>query len=199
MRVSLTGVLDGQVRGSLAALAAHYDADPDLARARSRATRLVPGVGSPRPLVVLVGEAPGEQEDRVGQPFVGRSGALLDALLAEHGIDRLGRCYTTNLVKYRPPGNADPGPWEIEVSLSYLRREIAILCPPLVATLGRVSTRALWPTMPRITECHGRPRPLWDGVTHLPMLHPAFGLRPGNREAFAADVATLAGFVGGIS
>jgi uracil-DNA glycosylase len=180
-------------RSALDALSARYAADADLEVARGRATHLVPGEGSLRPRVVLVGEAPGGDEDRIGRPFVGRAGRFLDSLLAEHGIVRHETCWTTNVVKYWPgPGNPDPGPWELYVSLPYLLEEIELLDPPLIATLGRISGKALCRELPPITRCHGQARVYGATQVHLPMLHPAYGLRPGNREAFEHDVAALA-------
>jgi uracil-DNA glycosylase family 4 len=177
-------------------LGERYQADPRLADARGRATRYVGGVGSYEPLVVFVGEAPGGTEDAVGQPFVGRSGKLLDRLLAEHGISRLEDCWTTNIVRYRPPGDADPRRPHLDTSLPYLRAEIAALHPDVVATLGRISTRALWPQMPAIYRCHGVARPLWSDKLLLPMLHPSYALRlEANLAQFRADVASLAALI----
>lgn len=185
-----------RTQASLLSLYGRYAADETLGRARARATQMVPGEGTMAPLVLFVGEAPGEDEDKQGRPFVGRSGQYLDEVLAKYGIDRLARCYTTNLVKYWPgPGNPDPGPYERYVSLPYLEQEIELLRPPVIATLGRISGKELWPSMPPILRCHGDPREYGEGQVHLPMLHPSYALR-GNHEPFAHDVAVLAEMIG---
>jgi uracil-DNA glycosylase family 4 len=184
---------------TVAAIARRYQADPDLDRLRARATQYVGGVGSLYPLVMFVGEAPGADEDREGKPFVGRSGQYLDRALAKRGIDRLRRCWTTNVVRYRPLKNADPGQFELAVSTPYLISEIATLEPPLVVTLGRFSMGALWSTAGRITEVHGEPREFWQGRVHLPVVHPSFAVRSReNTEMFEHDMTVLADLLRGV-
>lgn len=188
-----------QVRLRLDALNDEYAADPAFERVRAEATRLVPGFGASRPLVMFIGEAPGGEEDRLGRPFVGAAGQFLDGHLARIGLDRTGRCYTTNVLKYRPRENRDPTMVEVQRSRPYLWREVDILSPGLVVTLGRFSCMALWPRMTRITECAGKLRhDAEHGIWHLPLLHPSYGLRPENTAAFEANVAALASVLGDI-
>lgn len=196
MTIALRALELAEREKTIGLLGDRYQADPRLAKAREQAARYVGGVGSYSPLVVLVGEAPGEDEDADGRPFVGRSGKLLDSLLAEHGVSRLEACWTTNVVRYRPPRNADPARVHLEASLPYLRAEISTLHPAVVATLGRISTRAVWPQMPPISRCHGAVRLLWADKLHLPMLHPSYALRgDANLAQFRQDVAALAALI----
>lgn len=109
---------------------------------RTSAARLVFGEGNPRATLMVVGEAPDSQEDRTGRPFSGRPGALLDRVLAEVGVSR-DDLYIANLVKRRPPGNRAPEPSEIEVSLPWLRAQIAIVQPRVLLCVGRYSGNAL--------------------------------------------------------
>jgi len=166
----------GDVRKRLKALYRAYelDQDPSLTLLRSEA-RFVPGVGSETDGVVFVGEAPGKAEDLARKPFVGRSGKLLDRLLASIGLDRDG-VYITNVVKYRPPDNRDPLPTEIKASLPYLRREISILGPRLVVPLGRFAT---WTFLPGTTMKNVVGKTFIAtgfGVPVIPMYHPAVAL-----------------------
>lgn len=129
---------------------------------------------------MVVGEGPGRDEDLQGRPFVGRSGALLDRLLAEEaGLDRRD-VYITNVVKCRPPGNRDPQPAEIEACHLYLAGQVAQIRPRVVLTLGNFATRTLLSTKEGITTLRGRPHP-WgpDGTVVLPTFHPAAALRGG--------------------
>lgn len=147
------------------------DEDPSLTLLR-RGASFVPGVGSETASVVFVGEAPGRTEDRVRQPFVGRSGKVLDELLESVGTSR-DKVYITNLVKYRPPGNRDPKDGEIEASVPYLRREIHILSPNVIVPLGRVATaffapgRAIRDVAGTVIRNTGFGRPV------IPQYHPA--------------------------
>jgi len=162
---------------ALAQLAAEAATCTRCALAAGR-TQVVFGVGNPRSRLLLVGEGPGQQEDLVGEPFVGRSGKLLDRLLAEEvGVDRTG-CYIANVVKCRPPGNRDPAPAEVEACRPWLRRQVEILDPLVVVTLGNFAMRLLLSTTEGIRRVRGRAYPFGQG--HLvPTYHPAAALRSG--------------------
>lgn len=141
-------------------------------------TQVVFGVGDPDADLMFVGEGPGRDEDLAGEPFVGRSGKLLDRLIAEElGIDRTG-CYIANVVKCRPPDNRDPKPDEIESCWPYLDRQIELIDPRVVVTLGNFATRQLLGTTQGIRQVRGRTYPYRRG--HLvPTYHPAAALRSG--------------------
>lgn len=148
-----------------------------LARERSRT---VPGSGPAPCDVMFVGEGPGQREDELGLPFVGRSGQFLDELLAGIGRSRVD-VYVTNVVKCRPPGNRDPLPVEIDACADYLDRQIADVRPRVIATLGRFSM-ARWFPGERISQIHGQARRFGD-LTVVPMYHPAAALRDGSLRA----------------
>jgi DNA polymerase len=141
-------------------------------------THVVFGSGDPSADLLLVGEAPGRDEDLTGEPFVGRSGKLLDRLLADElGIDRSG-CYIANVVKCRPPGNRDPRPDEVATCRPYLSAQIDSIQPAVVVTLGNFATRLLLGTDQGITKLRGHTYPFGDA--HLvPTFHPAAALRSG--------------------
>ncbi len=141
--------------------------------AQSR-TRAVPGEGPAAPAIMLVGEGPGFYEDRQGRPFVGPSGSLLEKLLAGIGLSRR-QVYITNVVKCRPPGNRDPQPDEIEACRPYLDRQIELLQPRIIVTLGRFSMARYFPGQ-SITRIHGQPKHE-GGRVIIPMFHPAAALR----------------------
>ena len=158
-------------------------------------TRAVPGEGHPSTEVIFVGEGPGMNEDREGRPFVGRAGDLLVRLLGSIGWRR-DDVFITNVVKCRPPGNRDPEPDEIAACVPYLRRQLEILDPALVVTLGRHSMARFMPGT-TISRSHGTVRPA-DPETGardalvLAMYHPAAALRtPAIEEASYADVALV--------
>ncbi len=142
--------------------------------------RAVPGEGSPDTEVVFVGEGPGFNEDRQGRPFVGRAGELLNKLLASVEWPR-GDVFITNVVKCRPPDNRDPEPDEIAACAPFLRRQLEVLDPALVVTLGRHSMAAFRPGV-RISQVHGTTAPVDPATgardaTMLAMYHPAAALR----------------------
>ena len=141
-------------------------------------TQVVFGVGDPAADLMFVGEGPGRDEDLAGEPFVGRSGKLLDRLLAEElGMDR-SRCYIANVVKCRPPQNRDPRPDEIEACRPYLAGQLELIAPKVVVTLGNFATKALLETTEGIRRVRGRSYPFGKG--HLvPTYHPAAALRSG--------------------
>lgn len=143
-------------------------------------TRAVPGEGDPDTEVMFVGEGPGFNEDREGRPFVGRAGGLLERLLGHVGWVR-DDVFITNVVKCRPPANRDPEPDEIAACAPYLRRQLEVLDPSVVVTLGRFSMATFMPGV-RISQAHGTTR-LADPATGardatvLAMYHPAYALR----------------------
>ena len=126
---------------------------PELAEG---ATQLVFGDGSADADIVFVGEAPGKNEDEQGLPFVGAAGKFLNEMLEGIGLKR-NDVYITNIVKYRPPGNRDPYPDEKAAFLPYLWRQIMVIQPKLIVTLGRHSLETLLPGL-KISECHGNPK-----------------------------------------
>ena len=155
-------------------------------------TRAVPGEGSQDTEVIFVGEGPGQNEDREGRPFVGRAGGLLERLLDHIGWTRED-VFITNVVKCRPPGNRDPEPDEIEACHPYLRRQLEILDPAVVVTLGRFSMATFMPGV-RITAAHGTTRQADPATgardaTVYAMYHPAYALRNPSVERESFDDA----------
>jgi DNA polymerase len=141
-------------------------------------TQVVFGVGSPKADLMFVGEAPGANEDLQGEPFIGRSGKLLDTLVAEElGMDR-SQFYIANVVKCRPPNNRDPKPVEIDACWGWLQRQIELIDPKVIMTLGNFSTRTLLQTKVGITQLRGRVHPFGDRWL-VPTFHPAAALRQG--------------------
>lgn len=144
-------------------------------------TQVVFGVGDPGADLVFVGEGPGAEEDRQGEPFVGRSGRLLDRLVAEEmGLTR-DRFYIANVVKCRPPENRDPRPDEIAACRPWLERQLELLAPKVVVTLGNFATRTLLGTKEGITRLRGQSYPFATGVL-VPTFHPAAVLRGGAQQ-----------------
>jgi DNA polymerase len=137
--------------------------------------QLVFGVGSPSARVVFVGEGPGEEEDRRGEPFVGRAGQLLDRMLRAIDLER-ARVYIANVVKCRPPGNRTPHPDEAETCLPFLWRQIEAIRPVAVCALGGHAAKSLLGTETPISRLRGKPQRL-RGVSVLPTFHPAYLLR----------------------
>jgi uracil-DNA glycosylase family 4 len=168
-------------------------------------TTVVFGEGDPDADLMVVGEGPGREEDLQGRPFVGRSGQLLDRLLAEEAGLRRGQVYIANVVKCRPPGNRDPLPDEIAACRTFLDQQVALIGPRVVVTLGNFATRLLLDTSEGITRLRGRSFPFGsEGAVLLPTYHPAAALRGGGevvarmradfvRARAALDVATGAG------
>lgn len=134
------------------------------------------GVGDPGARVMLVGEAPGKNEDLQGEPFVGAAGRLLDELLAGIGLSR-EEVYIANVLKCRPPGNRDPKPDEIDSCKGYLREQIRMISPSVVITLGNFATKLLVPTETGITRMRGQKIDWWLGAKLVPTFHPAAALR----------------------
>ena len=145
-------------------------------------TQVVFGVGDPGADLMFVGEGPGQQEDLQGEPFVGRSGQLLDRLvLEEMGLTR-DRFYIANTVKCRPPGNRDPEPAEIAACRPWLEAQVDLIDPKVVVTLGNFAAKLLLQTTEGITKLRGRSYPYRRGVL-VPTYHPAAVLRGGGNLA----------------
>lgn len=152
--------------------------------------RTVPGEGAGTALVMFVGEAPGAQEDRDGRPFIGRSGKFLTQTLEAVGLSRED-VFITSVVKCRPPKNRDPRPEELAACADYLDRQVALVNPRIIVTLGRFSM-ARWFPGEKITQIHGQVREIGDGRVALAMFHPAAALRnPAWRTAFEQDMQRL--------
>lgn len=149
-------------------------------RLASGRTQVVFGVGNPSSPLMFVGEGPGREEDLRGEPFVGRSGKLLDTLIAQElGLDRTG-CYVANVIKCRPPQNRDPKPDEVEACMPYLDEQIEIVSPKVVVTLGNFAARALLGTDAGITSLRGKTYPFRAGRL-VPTFHPSYALRGGGQ------------------
>jgi uracil-DNA glycosylase family 4 len=167
----------------------------DRCRLSEERNMAVPGEGSPDTEVVFVGEGPGSNEDRLGRPFVGAAGKLLEELLALVGWTR-DDVFITNVVKCRPPKNRDPEPDEIAACEPFLRRQLEILDPAMLVTLGRFSLQTFMPG-DRISRVHGSSRPVDPGTgaraaTGYAMYHPAAALRQGAlKETMQRDMASL--------
>jgi len=139
--------------------------------------RAVPGEGALGAQLMFIGEAPGFHEDEQGLPFVGRSGQLLNQLLNMIGMER-AEVFIANVVKCRPPENRDPLPAELDACKSYLDRQIELINPLMIATLGRFSMARYFPNG-KITQIHGQPA-FRDGRIYYPLFHPAAVLRNEN-------------------
>ncbi len=145
----------------------------DLAKSR---TQGVPGVGDPEAEWLFIGEAPGADEDRLGEPFVGQAGKLLDAMMAGIGLQRGRNVYVANILKSRPPGNRDPRPDEMEACLPYLERQIDLIKPKLIVVLGRIAAQALLVSDTAIGKLRGHVHQ-YRGVPMVVTYHPAYLLR----------------------
>lgn len=162
---------------------------------KATAKKTVFGDGNENADVLLVGEAPGADEDREGKPFVGRSGMLLDKMLAAAGIERKN-CYITNVLMWRPPGNRTPTSAEVAVSLPFLKRKIELINPKIIVALGAPAANALTDTTDPISKIRGK----WleyevsvgKKIDLLPTFHPAYLLRnPAHKEKSWADLLKL--------
>lgn len=155
---------------------------------RAQATQLVMGSGNPEADIVFIGEAPGKNEDLQGKPFVGAAGKFLDTMLAEAGMDR-NDVYITNIVKYRPPNNRDPLPEEKAEFWPYLVKQLGIIQPKVVITLGRHSMEYFLPGY-KIGEIHGQPKRVDFGdhkLVIMPLFHPAAALYNGGLRQTLID------------
>ena len=138
-------------------------------------TQVVFGVGDPKARVVFVGEGPGADEDRIGEPFVGRAGQLLNVMLPSIGLRRED-VYIANIVKCRPPGNRDPATDEAAACLPFLKRQIELIDPEVIVLLGRIAARFLLGTTAPISSYRGK-WTVWHGHAVLPTYHTAYLLR----------------------
>jgi uracil-DNA glycosylase family 4 len=163
-------------------------------------TQVVFGVGDANADLMFVGEAPGFHEDKQGYPFVGQAGKLLDKLLEGIGLTR-AQVYVANVIKCRPPGNRDPQPDEIEACERHLFRQIELIEPKLIATLGNFATKLLSGKQYGITRVHGRPQEATLGgrtVTLYPLYHPAAALyTPAMLKTLEEDFARIPELIGG--
>jgi uracil-DNA glycosylase family 4 len=163
------------------------------------ATQLVFCDGAPDAKIMFVGEAPGGDEDRIGRPFVGRAGQLLDRMLGAIGLDRT-RVHIANVVPWRPPGNRTPTPQETSTCLPFIRRHIELVCPRVLICLGGSSAQTLLGIKEGITRARGQ----WfdypvgaASIKAIPMFHPAYLLRqPAQKRAAWRDLRALAKYLG---
>ena len=162
---------------------------------KSTATRLVFADGNPEARVMFVGEAPGRDEDIAGLPFVGRSGQLLDRMIAAIGLDR-SKAYIANVIPWRPPGNRTPTPQETLVCLPFIQRQIELVDPDVLVTLGNPSTQSLLGTREGIMRTRGKWFDYDTGtrsIRALPTFHPAYLLRsPSYKRMSWQDLRAIA-------
>jgi len=161
-------------------------------------TRTVFGVGSRSADWMIIGEAPGAEEDRRGEPFVGRAGKLLDSMLAALGLDR-STVFIANILKCRPPENRDPKPEEARACAPYLRRQIELVAPKLILAVGRVAAQCLLETDAPLGRLRGRSHRFGEaGVPVIVTYHPAYLLRRPEAKADAwRDLVAAAAVVRG--
>jgi uracil-DNA glycosylase family 4 len=184
-----------------AALAAYAEQTAACARCRLSATRtqVVFGAGDPCADLMFVGEAPGFHEDQQGVPFVGQAGKLLDTLLGKIGLTR-DEVFVANVIKCRPPGNRDPQPDEIEACESHLWRQLELVRPRVVATLGNFATKLLSGKPLGITQVHGQEQEVVLGgrrVLLYPLYHPAAALyTPRMLQVLESDFGRLPELMG---
>lgn len=154
------------------------------------------GEGSPTPRLVVVGEAPGADEDRTGRPFVGRAGQLLTKMLAAIGLPRED-VFICNLLKCRPPGNRNPRPDEVAACKPFLREQLRLLDPPMILALGSPAARELLQTRRGIMSLRGRFMKTRDGYRVMPTFHPAYLLRnPAAKRDVWEDLKKVAAELG---
>ena len=165
-----------------------YAKPSDIPLDTSGATQIVWGYGNPDAKLMIIGEAPGKDEDLQGKPFVGRSGKLLTQALKECGIER-DQIFITNTVKCRPPNNRAPKPDEIAFyKKTFLEHEITIIKPTVILTLGATALKTLDPDAKEITKVHGTSIPK-DSYILIPTYHPAYILRNRSRyKDFVHDI-----------
>jgi len=163
---------------------------------KKTAMNLVFSAGNPKAKIMLVGEAPGADEDRQGVPFVGVSGQLLDRILASIGLDRTS-VYITNIIPWRPPGNRQPTPQEIAACKPFVERHIALVCPEILVLVGGVAMKALLNTQDGIMRLRGRWLPYTSPELQAPIkaiatYHPSFLLRsPGQKAQSWQDMLAI--------
>jgi uracil-DNA glycosylase family 4 len=180
------------VADSLEKVAAEVAACQKCSLYQSR-TNPVPGEGRPDADIMFIGEGPGFHEDRQGRPFVGASGKFLEEMLAGIGHTRED-VFIANVIKCRPPGNRDPQSNEIEACRDYLDRQIALINPKVIVTLGRFSMARYFPKA-KISQIHGQPKKIGNRL-YIPMYHPAAALHQGSlRPTIEADFARIPEFI----
>lgn len=153
-------------------------------RLHAQRTHTVFGEGDPDAMIFFIGEGPGANEDLQGRPFVGRAGELLDKQIRAMGLSRQ-QVYIANIVKCRPPGNREPAPDEVATCTPYLERQIEIVRPRVIVTLGRPAAQHLLQTKQTMTALRGRWHE-WRGIKVMPTFHPAYILRNYTREVRSA-------------
>ena len=162
---------------------------------KATATRLVFADGNPQARIMFVGEAPGREEDLEGLPFVGRSGKLLDRMIAAIGLDRTS-AYIANVIPWRPPGNRTPTPQETQICLPFIQRQIELVNPDVLVTLGNPSTQTLLETREGIMKTRGRWFEYNTGtrvIRAIATFHPAYLLRsPGCKRMAWQDLRAIA-------
>src|SRR5438477_4561281 len=162
---------------------------------KATATRLVFADGNPQARIMFVGEAPGREEDLEGLPFVGRSGKLLDRMIAAIGLDRTS-AYIANVIPWRPPGNRTPTPQETQICLPFIQRQIELVNPDVLVTLGNPSTQTLLETREGIMKTRGRWFEYNTGtrvIRAIATFHPAYLLRsPGYKRMAWQDLRAIA-------
>jgi uracil-DNA glycosylase family 4 len=162
---------------------------------KSTATRLVFADGNPQARIMFVGEAPGREEDIEGLPFVGRSGKLLDRMIAAIGLDRTS-AYIANVIPWRPPGNRTPTPQETQICLPFIQRQIELVNPDVLVTLGNPSTQTLLSTREGIMKTRGKWFDYDTGtrmIRALATFHPAYLLRsPSYKRMAWQDLRSIA-------
>ena len=152
-------------------------------------TKAVPGEGPADAQIMFIGEAPGFHEDQQGRPFVGAAGRFLEDLLGSIGLTR-EQVFIANVIKCRPPGNRDPLPEEMAACKPFLDRQIELIQPKIVVTLGRFSMARAFPKA-RISHIHGQPRKI-GGIVYYPMYHPAAALhQPSLRRTIEEDMKQI--------
>lgn len=155
----------------------------DLCKTRQH---VVFGIGNPNAEVLFIGEAPGQHEDETGQPFIGRSGKLLDSYLQSIGLHRDKNIFIANIVKCRPPNNRDPLPAEREICLPWLQEQIRLMQPKIIICLGRIAAQVIIRSNFAMMKEHGQ----WiekQGCFYMGMLHPAALLRNPHNKPLAQD------------
>jgi uracil-DNA glycosylase family 4 len=162
---------------------------------KNTATRLVFADGNPQARIMFVGEAPGRDEDIEGLPFVGRSGKLLDRMIAAIGLDR-SKAYIANVIPWRPPGNRTPTPQETQICLPFIQRQIELVNPDVLVTLGNPSTQTLLSTRDGIMKTRGKWFDYDTGtrtIRAMATFHPAYLLRsPSYKRMSWQDLRTIA-------
>jgi DNA polymerase len=144
---------------------------------------IVFGEGNPEAKLVLVGEAPGREEDLQGKPFVGAAGQLLTKMLKAIGLSR-EEVYICNVIKCRPPGNRNPQPDEIDACLPFLLEQLKVINPKVICTLGSISTHTLLNTKIPVSKLRGQIH-AWQGIKLIPTFHPAYLLRNPSQKRLA--------------